>query len=398
MGEKGVLIMGENSYRVRRFQSGDRDILTSLVGKVWDEDAVERLKTLWKWKYDDNPHNGPVGHNSIVLEYGGEPVGFIGYVGGLIKVDDEVVPLAWGSDLFVDPQHRGRGWLVLKYITEESEKICAGSSIPEKIYQIYKRLGGTDAATLVSCKRVLHGRNFLQARNLGWFKVTIGRLTLRIAGAALRMVRWRPGMRRVTVEMVDSFDQRFDNLWDRLSPQFGLISVRDSRFLNWRFRDCPTRKYETFAATVQGQLRGYVVVRGEKRDGQCHGYVVDLFCGRKDGATFHRLLDAAERHLKQKGCQTIAFTTSASNKELMGRLKKHAYLFKTTGSRMIVHGGGPDAFRHLMPRFEQAADFYLTRADTDLDYSYGSHPENDQGVLEVEKKTRNPQLLVADPA
>ncbi len=389
--------MEKKSYLVRRFQPGDRDILIGLVGKVWDENATRRLKALWDWKYNDNPHNGSVGHNSIVLECDGEPVGYIGYIGGMIKVEDEIVPLAWGSDLFVDPDHQGRGWLVLKYVTEESEKICAGSSIPEKIYKIYKRLGGTDVTTIVSCKRVLNGRHFLQAKKLGWIKVTLGRIALRIAGMALRLWRWRPGMSHVKVENISSFDQRFDDLWEKVSPEFGLISVRDSQFLNWRFRDCPNREYETFAATVDGELSGYVVVRGEKHDGLCRGYVVDILCGRQDQVTFHKLLDVAEGHLKQMGCQTVSFTTSANNTELIRRFKRHAYLFKTVGSKMIAHGGGPDAYRHLMVRFEGAPDFYLTRADTDLDYSYGDEFENIEQAPDPAEKTRDVEQLAPNP-
>ncbi len=389
--------MGDKSYSVRRFQPGDRDILIKLVGKVWDESAVQRLKMLWTWKYDDNPHNATEGHNSVVLVCDGQPVGYIGFIGGQIKVDDQIVPMCWGSDLFVDPDHQGRGWLVLKYITEESEKICAGSSIPEKIYKIYKRLGGTDVTTIISCKRVLNGRQFLQERKLGWVKVMLGRLALRISGMALRMWRWRSGMSKVIIQKMASFDERFDTLWDKISPEYGLISVRDSKFLNWRFRDCPNRKYETFTAEIDGELKGYVVVRGEEHDGLCRGYVVDIFCGRNDQVTFHKLLDVAEKHLKTQGCQTVSFTTSANNAQLIKRFKRHAYLFQTVGSKMIANGGGPNSYRHLMPRFEGAVDFHLTRADTDLDYSYGEHPEADQRVLSPEKTTRDPETMVSDP-
>jgi len=48
------------------------------------------------------------------------------------------------------------------------------------------------------------------------------------------------------VETPDFFDERFDFFWDKASKQFNIVEERNSKFLNWRYKDSPIRDYKTF--------------------------------------------------------------------------------------------------------------------------------------------------------
>jgi hypothetical protein len=69
--------------------------------------------------------------------------------------------------------------------------------------------------------------------------------------------RRRPGIGSIQVE---SFDERFDRLWQSAIGQFRILGERSSVYLNWRFSQCPDQRYRAMALTDRsGDLLGYVV-------------------------------------------------------------------------------------------------------------------------------------------
>ncbi len=366
-GEVGAVKMGEQIFSVRRFESGDKEKIINIVEKVWDQETSDRLKLLWDWKYEINPQNPPDGHKSLVLTLNGEPVGFLGYLSVDIKVGDTIEPMAWGSELSILPEYRGHGWLLLKYVTEHSEKICSGASIPRKIYLIYKKLGAVDVTQFVSLKKVIRGRRFFARKYplpLAWVLA----IALRTLQGLLRVLRWGPGQRRLKIEQISRFEPRFDQLWTEAAAGFDMITVRDTAFLNWRYFDIPNRAYEVFAATDGGQLRGYIVLRKEHRDGLERGYIVDMLAVRPDKATWSRLLDFAHKHFRAQGVDVVSFVCGLENQQLIADFRRNGFLIKTVKEKLIAHSGGTDYYRNLIPRFDHAEDYYLTRGDADTDY------------------------------
>ncbi len=65
----------------------------------------------------------------------------------------------------------------------------------------------------------------------------------------------------LTVTWLDRFDDRFDNLWQRVQDKYKIMVVRDQAFLTWRFASVSERNYKILAATANGQLVGYAVLR-----------------------------------------------------------------------------------------------------------------------------------------
>ncbi len=359
--------MSSEGFTVRRFQPGDKEKIIAVVKKVWDPETAARLELLWDWKYEHNPQNPPDGHKSLVLTLDGEPVGFLGYLSVDIKVGDKIEPMAWGSELSILPEHRGHGWLLLKYVTEHSEKICSGASIPRKIYLIYKKLGSVDVTEFVSLKKVIRGRRFFGSK-YPWPVAAVLALGLRTFQAALKLLRWGPGQHRIRIGKIDRFDDRFDSFWEESSRGYDMITVRDAAFLNWRYCDIPNRTYQIFAATYQGKLRGYIVLRQEFRDDLERGYIVDMLAGRQDKAAWTRLLDFAFRHFQTSGVDVASFVCGQENKDLLDRFRRNGFLIKTQKSKLIAHSGGTDYYRKLIHRFDHAPDYYLTRGDADTDY------------------------------
>jgi len=80
----------------------------------------------------------------------------------------------------------------------------------------------------------------------------------------------------IAVAPVERFDAAFDAFWVRVRGRERIMVARDIAYLNWRFVDIPLRRYESFAATEGGELRGFIVLREAEVLGMRAGLVVDF--------------------------------------------------------------------------------------------------------------------------
>ena len=69
---------------------------------------------------------------------------------------------------------------------------------------------------------------------------------------------------------VSQFDQRFDQLWDRVAGDAPpVMGARTAEFLRWRYTDCPLQQYETLAL-IEGKSDG---AEGNGSSGRVLGYI-----------------------------------------------------------------------------------------------------------------------------
>jgi hypothetical protein len=115
--------------------------------------------------------------------------------------------------------------------------------------------------------------------------------------AALAALTERPS-RAFAAEVMTAFDGRFDDLWERHRAGHGVIGLRDSRHLAWRYRDCPLQSYTTVGLLTRDRARllGYVVYYLDGGRALC----ADLFAGDRADEV-RALLAAWLRHARSAG-------------------------------------------------------------------------------------------------
>ena len=69
------------------------------------------------------------------------------------------------------------------------------------------------------------------------------------------------GYNGLTSNILSYFDERFDDLWNKVSPQISIIGERSSSYLNWRYIRSPYHEHHVFSLE-------------EKSNGNIHGYIV----------------------------------------------------------------------------------------------------------------------------
>ena len=78
------------------------------------------------------------------------------------------------------------------------------------------------------------------------------------------------------IDEVARFDSAFDAFWAKVGQKYPVAVVRDAIWLNWRYKDVPTRDYRALAAYDGQSLVGYVVTRSSTFQGVRTGLIVDL--------------------------------------------------------------------------------------------------------------------------
>ncbi len=141
------------------------------------------------------------------------------------------------------------------------------------------------------------------------------------ARALHRAIDWSASAPDAKVERIDSFDQRFDQLWFRANGKYPVIAVRDRRYLNWRFSSGPDSHYIILAASRDSSALEYLVVRTSDHLGVHCGFIVDYLA--EDRETFSLLLRHAEELLR--GEQAKAIVCSVTSAPYRRRLFRHGF-------------------------------------------------------------------------
>lgn len=80
-------------------------------------------------------------------------------------------------------------------------------------------------------------------------------------------------------ELSGNFDDSFENLVRKTSKRISIMNSRSKEFLNWRYRNHPTQKYQIFILKIDNELIGYIITKihqiGKKKIGIILDYMVN---------------------------------------------------------------------------------------------------------------------------
>jgi hypothetical protein len=195
---------------------------------------------------------------------------------------------------------------------------------------IVRRLGFSTLGYLSSFTRLVRSaRKISQISKSARLGAIMGPLIDVGIDAAGAVVSIGGRMHGVTPSVPVSFGEEFDRLNDRLSRRIPLLGDRHSRFLNWRFLECPYASYEIFSITdAESDVRGYIVHHfvGDRV------VIDDLLCEQ-------RLLDTLLRefvqHQRKMHREAISLSCLAPAR-LESALKRHGFVLRDRETQPIV--------------------------------------------------------------
>ena len=219
------------------------------------------------WKYSEHPLGFTA---STIASTNGQLIGALGAVPRRFNVGGETLIGTHELDMMVRKGQRNMGvfFKLFKFRLSNpppGEKVSLSLGLNDKVLRAFAErfLGYRDVDTVPQYLRVLDTSAWLD-RRFGDRKIAkLLRLPLFLAFRAFDLVTYvRTLFTRfgLAVKKVDRFDERFDELWEDVSKRFGVATLRDSTYLNWRYTQNPGCSFETLTAEdKQGRLAGFIV-------------------------------------------------------------------------------------------------------------------------------------------
>ena len=210
---------------IRPYRPGDERAILDLFRRVF---GVDRSLEHWRWKFLENPAGLYV---RVVETPSGELIGHYGALPVLMKWGDRNLILTQIIDVMVDLRFR-RGL---------------------KRPGLFALLSESSIASIGTPGRASGGYGFPTPDHLRIGRRASGYVSLHPVQTLVKDLN-SPNASRgkrtwlVTVEEVARFGVEMDLLWQRCQGALSVAIVRDARYMNWRYVDCPDATYTKVVA------------------------------------------------------------------------------------------------------------------------------------------------------
>lgn len=282
--------MSATSYTIRSYSPGDEVGILELLNEVFAEDNPgyqPRTIEQWRWEYEENPSGREI---VVAEEQGGRIVGHYACLPARARLGDRIVQCGQGVDSMVSREYRaglkseGLFLKTARYYFEKhgvAEQNAFGYGFPNK------------RALRVGIRMLAYQPVFAPVKTLGRNLFEHPEDT--DAGS------WEAG----EIIALERLDERADRLWERLAGSVGMGIIRDARYLNWRYLDCPYASYLAFGRVDRaGELAGMYIAR-ENWTGPPIFALAELLAGAGDEETTRRLLAHALAEARARRQQRV---------------------------------------------------------------------------------------------
>jgi len=277
--------MNERSWHACEADRSSLKDLAELGAAVSGKDSEVANQSFLDWQYYNNPAGDVVtwvarddGRSRLAGSYSVIPL--------RMKINDRIVTGSLSMNTQTHPEYRKQG--IFKTLGEKTFDSCRSRNILLTIgipnNNSYPGFTGALKFADVGSRQLLirpFSARFVVDKLIK--NKLLNKVVLPFANAGIRTLSARGVFNRsidrnIRIEGTTDFGPEFDLFWTQISGNYRNMVVRDSKFLNWRFVRCPTRKYTTFKAMMDGEMVGYAVASIDKHHSyDCRvSFIVDL--------------------------------------------------------------------------------------------------------------------------
>jgi hypothetical protein len=198
-------------------------------------------------------------------------------------------------------------------------EVALGLGLTPSSHGLFGKLGYEDVGPVPFYQKVLDAKA-VASRRLG---SGLGTMVAPFLdwGLGVRYPDRGGGPRAVEVKPITRFEPGYDRLWERVRGSYGMCVRRDAAYLNWKYADCPHRRYALREARRSGELVGFAVSRYEDFRGLRLGWIIDVFTDVADDGARDSLVAATLDDFRAAGVARVqAFSMNAAlGRALVGR-------------------------------------------------------------------------------
>lgn len=250
---------------IRKYKAGDEKQILSLFNSVFKHN---RHEDYWRWQFFKNPIKKPI----IVLgEDDGDIIGQCTLLPTKIIAENKGIFAGQSIDTMVHKDYRGRGLhkelaeRTYEIGMEDDIKFRIGFPSQDALRGLLGSIGGTLVTDIPIYMNIYKLDNFIRAI------VKIKPLAKILSIPGIMLIRFLHREKKIKIENnyeikeIEEFNDDFDKFWDKIKENSPLMSIRSSEFLNWRIKEHPTIQYKTLAAYLDGEIKGYMILKTEER-------------------------------------------------------------------------------------------------------------------------------------
>lgn len=353
--------MAEPQIEIRDYRRSDIPFLNEIMKKVY---GFTKDESYWIWWYEQNP----VGrHSSKVAVSDGRVVAHAGGIPVEMSSAGEKLIANLSGDLLADPEFRvKRAFLTtfiasMNYAQEMGDAASWGFANEAGMAAVADNAKAViRGAPVPRLDKIVNATPFIRRKLKA---APIAALLGAPANAAIRLeLSMRMPRASGRMEEIATFDGRFDELWERVAPNFPRTVVRGARYLNWRYTKNPLYEYTVLAAVNGKTVDGYVILRTITEAGIKRGLIIDLLADMKDQDTWNTLLAGGIDHFIREKVDLIT-CWMFNHIPVYQTLKKLRFLNRPSD----LHFGArihPDKYDESF--WMDSSKWYFTMGDSDI--------------------------------
>ena len=272
------------SFAVRAYQPGDEEQILALFQHVFGQ---PRTMAHWRWKFAANPAGRQI---SLAVTGDGRIVGqFAGLPATAVTPDASFV-LSQGIDHMVDPEFQQQGVFAALTRHFAASHLPPAGDVVFFSYPLAHKHSIDQRITTTELVHPVRALRFDLARRERWR-----------AGTGDIWQSWRHRVVRVP-----RFGAAVEPLWRALRGELGVGIVRDARYLNWRYADCPDVGYTLLQveSRITGRVVGVAVLRFGWFD-EPIAPLLELLVPARDQAALRLLLGACHDLARERGLSSV---------------------------------------------------------------------------------------------
>lgn len=320
---------------------------------------AERDEKHFDWRYLDRPCElKPIivwAENSD-----GRKIGALSIVPHHYSIDNKVYPLGILGDISVAKEYRGQGIAkkMFNYLSglDEIKKLKACIVLPnEDAARPLEKTGWQTVSRLeryikvLDVKKRLKGKVFLEA--LSPFINSLLKLL-----SYETFLKEAPGFKG---EVIDAFDDRFDELWNSLNKNGMIIGLRNKEYLRWRYQLHPTVKYHIFTFCAHEKLCGYIIFHFDRDT--C--YIDDILSFKEKEYPTYLLYYFINYLKKNISPSAIAMRFNESGLSEQLPLTRFGFKRRSDFLRLMVYLDGSESEERF---FLKGSKWFVTAGDKDV--------------------------------
>lgn len=328
------------TYRLFDVAAENENQLFELYKNVYG-DAAPYIKR-WEWEIEQNPYIEDI--KIFIAEYNNFIIGASTRIPFKIKINDKIFNSAFSINSMVHPGFRRKGIIQQLY------------KMSFKFYPFLYSKGTTPAMYKLLLK-------------IGYHSIKPNTFMTSILSGT-RWGLWRLGMYKPKISIDDifinnkkgfneikKFKKEFDDFWERVSPQYPNIVVKNSAYMNWRYLSIPHKQYRMFYRQDNNNIVSMAVI---SQSGTTAKIVDILWDKTKKDEPFFTI-----KYIKKicKKCGFLKILCWVPMADLRAALKKNLFMDKGEVCTFSVFA------RHNPNKyFSDGAEFHFVDGDSDSEY------------------------------